>query len=155
MPQKVCRYFPIIPRFRRMFRSLLQALAMVWWALNKSDGDIMTHVSYSKQWEYIDNVFKEIFAEEDRNAHLAICTDGMNPTSNKRSIHSLWPVLLLNYNIAPWLTTKKYFIMLAILIPGPKSITRDHIDVYLNPLIDELVLLWDEGIWCYDAYQYK
>ena len=65
MPQKVCRYFPIIPRFRRMFRSPLQALAMVWWALNKSDGDIMTHVSHLKQWEYIDNVFKEIFAEED------------------------------------------------------------------------------------------
>ena len=26
VPQKVCRYFPIIPRFRRMFRSPLQAL---------------------------------------------------------------------------------------------------------------------------------
>ena len=45
--------------------------------------------------------------------------------------------------------------MLAILIPGPKSITGDHIDVYLDPLIDKLVLLWDEGIWCYDANQYK
>ena len=148
VPQKVCRYFPIIPRFRRMFHSPLQALAMVWWALNKSDGDIVTHVSHSKQWEYIDNVFKEIFAEEDRNACLAVCTNGMNPTSDKRSIHSLWPVLLLNYNIALWLTTKKYFIMLVILIPGSKSITGDHIDIYLNPLIDELVLLWDEGIRC-------
>ena len=77
----------------------------------------------------------------------------MNPI--KRSIHLLWPILLLNYNIALWLTIKKYFIMLTILIPDSKSITGDHIDVYLNPLIDELVLLWDEGMWCYDANQYK
>ena len=134
-----------------MFCSPLQALAMVWWALNKSDGDIMTHVSHLKQWEYIDNVFKEIFADEDQNARLAVCTDRMNPIFDKRSIHSLWLVLLLNYNIALWLITKKYFTMLTILIPGPKSITGDYIDIYLNPLIDELVLLWDEGIWYYDA----
>ena len=129
-----------------MFHSPLQALAMVWWALNKSGGDIMTHVSHSKQWEYIDNVFKEIFAHKDQNARMAMCRDGMNPTSNNQSIHSLWPMLLLNYNISLWLMTKKYFIMLTILIPGPQSIIGDHIDVYLNPSIDELVLLWDEGI---------
>ena len=47
-----------------------------------------------------------------RHARMAVCIDGMNPTFDKRSIHSLWPVLLLNYNISLRLTIKKFFICL-------------------------------------------
>jgi len=41
-----------------------------------------------------------------------------------------------------------YFTMFT-LIPGPK--TRNDIDVYLQPLIDELKELWDNGVQTYDA----
>jgi len=42
-----------------------------------------------------------------------------------------------------------YFIM-STLIPGPKALGND-IDVYLQPLIDELKELWDNGVQTYDT----
>ena len=41
--------------------------------------------------------------------------------------------------------------MLSLLIPGPKAPGND-IDVYLDPLIDELQELWDVGVETYDSY---
>jgi hypothetical protein len=48
--------------------------------------------------------------------------------------------MLLNYNISPWLTTKKFFIMLALLIPEKQSVTSKVFDVYLEPLVAYNVL---------------
>ena len=64
--------------------------------------------------------------------------------------YSTWPVMLLNYNIPPWLSTKKFFIMLALLIPGKQSVTSEFFDVYLEPLVEELVQLW-KGVNAYDV----
>ena len=155
VPQKVARYFPVIPRLKRMFRSLEQAIAMTWWALQQFDGPTMRHVSQSKQWEFINNRFRHEFGMEDRNVRLGLVADGINPSGDKRSVYSLWPVLLLNYNIPPWLSTKKYFMMLAILIPGPRSVTGEQFDVFLDPLIDELLELWHHGVYCRDVSNYK
>ena len=40
--------------------------------------------------------------------------------------------------------------MLSLLIPGPKSPGND-IDIYLEPLVEELKVLWDLGVETYDA----
>jgi len=41
--------------------------------------------------------------------------------------------------------------MMPVLIPGPKQ-PGNNIDVYLRPLIEELLLLWgDEGVRMWDA----
>ena len=41
--------------------------------------------------------------------------------------------------------------MLTLLIPGPKQPGND-IDVYLEPLVDDLKELWNSGITVYDAF---
>lgn len=46
---------------------------------------------------------------------------------------------------------KSYNMIMPLIIPGPKSPGID-IDVFLQPLIDELKQLWDVGIRTYDAY---
>lgn len=51
--------------------------------------------------------------------------------------------MLLNYNIPPWLNTKKIFIMLALLILGKQFVTSEFCDVYMEPLVEELVELWE------------
>jgi hypothetical protein len=51
------------------------------------------------------------------------------------------PIILLNYNLTPWLIKKRFFLMLVLLIPGKESISG-NIDVYLAPLIEELQQLW-------------
>ena len=43
------------------------------------------------------------------------------------------------------------FCLLSLLIPGPKQLGND-IDVYLEPLVNELKLTWDEGARTYDAH---
>ena len=86
---------------------------------------------------------------------MALIADGFNPSSDERSTYSIWPLLLFNYNIAPWFTTKKYFIMLALLMPGSKSVTSVHFDELMSSLINELLELWTYGIYCKDAASYK
>ncbi|PRQ24627.1 hypothetical protein RchiOBHm_Chr6g0274521 [Rosa chinensis] len=47
---------------------------------------------------------------------------------------------------------KQPYMMMALLIPGPRSPGND-IDVHLEPLIDELKILWENGIPTYDAFK--
>ena len=76
----------------------------------------------------------------------------MNPFSEQSSGHSTWPVTLCIYNLPPWLCMKWKFIMMPLLIPGPKQPGND-IDVYLKPLIEDLLLLCkDEGVRMWDAH---
>ena len=42
--------------------------------------------------------------------------------------------------------------MLTMLISGPKQPGYD-INTYLAPLIDDLKILWEEGVQCFDAYK--
>jgi hypothetical protein len=144
VPQKVLRYFPLIPRLKQMFRSPLQATAMTWHSRVDPRDTMVHHASQGKAWAHINNSpMFDNFRDDPRNLRLGLATDGINPFSEKRSIHSTWPVLLLNYNMPPWMTTKKYFVMLSLLIPGP--------DVYIAPLVDELRQLWSEGVLMRDA----
>jgi len=43
------------------------------------------------------------------------------------------------------MVTKRFFLMLALLIHGIESVTSENVDVYLAPLIEELQQLW-EGV---------
>ena len=57
------------------------------------------------------------------------------------------------YNLPPWLCMKRKFIMMPILISGPKQ-PRNDIDVYLRPLVEEPLLLWHkEGVQMWDEYK--
>ncbi|XP_024046554.1 uncharacterized protein LOC127900287 [Citrus sinensis] len=49
-------------------------------------------------------------------------------------------------------TMKRKFLMLSLLISGPKQPGND-LDVYLAPLIEDLKTLWDVGIDVYDSYK--
>ena len=64
----------------------------------------------------------------------------MNPYGQMSSIHSSWPVLLCIYNLSPSLCMKRKYIMLSMMISGPKQPGND-IDTYLSPLINELKVL--------------
>lgn len=154
VPHKVLRHFPLIPRLRRMFSTPHLAALMTWHENNASNDGKMRGPYDSPQWHHI-RVKHPNFAADSRNVHLGLCADGLNPHSQKRSTHSLCPVLLLNYNIPPWLTIKKFFIMMGLLIPGPEAVTAAHIDVYLSPLVEELRELWEEGVLCYDAARWR
>lgn len=142
VPVKVLRYFPIIPRLSRLYRCPEVAKLLKWHADNRSVDGKMRSVCDSRQWAAVDGI-DPTFKEKDTNLYMGLVTDGINPFGNQSSKHSMWPVLLLMYNLPPWLVSKKFFISLTLLIPGAKAPTSDNIDVYLGPLIKDLQKLWE------------
>ena len=98
------------------------------------------------QWRKIDRTYTD-FALDVRNIRMGLSTDGINPFGEMSSGHNTWPATLCIYNLPPWLCMNQKFIMMLVLIPGPKQ-PRNDIDVYLKPLVEELLLLWhEEGVW--------
>ena len=151
VPAKVLRYFPIIPRFRRMFKSAERAEQLTWHDTHKSQDGMMRHPVDSPAWKSIDNKWPT-FAAESRNLRLGLSSDGFNPFGDFSSRYSCWPVILMTYNLPPSLCMSKENLMLTLLIPGPKQPGND-IDVYLQPLIEDLMELWMNGVTVYDAFR--
>ncbi|KAL4561270.1 hypothetical protein LXL04_033434 [Taraxacum kok-saghyz] len=147
---KVLWYFPIIPRLKRLFANTKNAKLLRWHAEDRKKDGKIRHVADSPQWRNIDYEFKE-FGDEIRNIRFGLSSDGINPFGNMSTQHSTWPVLLCIYNLPPWLCMKRKYIMMSLLIQGPKQPGND-IDVYLAPLIEDLKILWNSGVDVYDAY---
>ncbi|XP_021721140.1 uncharacterized protein LOC110688702 isoform X1 [Chenopodium quinoa] len=148
VPHKVLRYFPLKPRLQRLYMFRKTAEDMRWHSEDKFNDDIMRHPRDSIAWKSFDMEFSA-FGKESRNVRLGLACDGFQPFNNSQ--HSTWPVVLIPYNLPPWICMKAHSFMLTLLIPGPTSPGR-NIDVYLQPLIDELKELWNIGIETYDAF---
>ncbi len=96
----------------------------------------------SKTWVHIDITWLK-FVAKPNHVPLALVIDGSNRWS-------FWLVLLFNYNLPPWLTTKTFFVMLGLIIPSLEFIRMHDIDVYMALLIEELQELWkglQHGMW--------
>ncbi|XP_056686007.1 uncharacterized protein [Spinacia oleracea] len=147
----VLRHFPLVPRLQRLFMSSKIAKHMRWHKDRKRvDKDILRHPSDSKAWEKLDDSFPD-FAADPRNVRLGLSTDGFNPGAHLGTKYSIWPVFLVPYNLPPWMCMASPYITLSLLIPGPKSPGND-INVFLEPLIDELQELWEVGVKTYDSH---
>ena len=111
-----------------MFSSPKLSELNVWHHGNRSTDGKMRHTVDSPQWRFVDTELEDEtvdnrFGLDPRHVHLGMATDGFNPWSEKRSTTSMWPIMFLNYNLPPWLVTKKYFVMLCLLIPSKVSVT--------------------------------
>ena len=152
IPAKVMWYAPIIPRLKRLFRNKEHAKLLRWHKEDRKVDNMLRHPADGSQWRGIDREFPD-FAEDARNLRFALSTDGFNPFGDQSSSHSTWPVTLCIYNLPPWLCMKRKFIMMPVLIQGPKQPGND-IDVYLRPLVEELQLLWSKpGVRMWDEYK--
>ena len=85
---------------------------------------------------------------------LGLAADGFNSYGNMSSTHNTWLVILIPYNLPPWMCMKRSSFMLSLLILGPTSLEND-IDVYLQPLVEELKELWDVGVKTFDMSSKK
>ena len=96
----------------------------------------MRHLVDSLAWKNFDKVHPS-FAQKSRNVRLGLASDGFNPFGNMLISYSMWPVVLIPYNLPPWMCMKQKIFMLSLLIHGLTA-PRNDIDIYLQPLIDEL-----------------
>ncbi|KAL6529054.1 hypothetical protein OROHE_014798 [Orobanche hederae] len=147
VPTKVLWYFPLIPRLKRLYKVKSISKDLIWHSTSSKKPGVLRHPSDSPAWKAIDDRFPEI-ASDPRNLRLGISTDGVDVNRGNRN-HSVWPVLTVIYNLPPWLCMKRKFIMLSLLISGTPG---NDIDVFLDPLIDDMELLFEEGVETFDAY---
>ena len=149
-PVRVLRHFPLIPRLRRMFGTQHLSTLMTWWSENRSTDGSLRNVADSPAWRHVDDTWDD-FARDARNVRLILSTDGVNPFSFKTTSWATWPVVMFIANLPPWAMTKKNFILLTLLISGPTAPSSTMFDTFLAPLVDELLTLWNPGVWVYDA----
>ncbi|XP_060202284.1 uncharacterized protein LOC132630734 isoform X1 [Lycium barbarum] len=146
---KAMHYLPLIPRLERLYTSNSSASHMRWHSENRRPPGVMCHPSDGEAWKHFDRTYPD-FAAEPRNIRLGLCSDRFTPHSVSAAPYSCWPVFLTPYNLPPELCMTSPYIFLNCIIPvlrNPKVL----IDVYLQPLIDELKLSWVEGVDTFDV----
>jgi hypothetical protein len=71
----------------------------------------------SKAWEHAKHKWHD-FQEERHHLRLGLAMDMVNLFSNQNTNYLLWLVCIIIYNIPPWMTTKKTFISIALIVLG-------------------------------------
>ncbi|XP_010468113.1 PREDICTED: uncharacterized protein LOC104748126 [Camelina sativa] len=143
-------YLPVADRLKRLYQSDNTAKDMRWHAEHFVKTGEMSHPSDGEAWKHFNKVYPD-FASEPRNIYLGLCTDGFNPFGMSGHNYSLWPVILTPYNLPPEMCMKQEFMFLSVLVPGPNHPKRS-LDIFLQPLIEELKDLWYNGVQAYDRY---
>ena len=129
---------------------------MRWWDSDKhkkGDGKLR-HPVDARQWKKYDEQYYLEFEKDLRNIRFALSTDGMNPFGERTSTHSTWSVILTMYNLPTWLCQKRKYLLLSVLIQGPKHPGID-IDVFLEPVMQEMETLCKEGINIFDGFAWQ
>jgi hypothetical protein len=147
-------YLPVIDHLKHVFSNPRDAELVCWHSEKRRENDEeIRHPADGTQWKMFDLQYPEFLAES-RNMRFALSTDGMNPFGENRTVHNTWPVILVMYNIPIWLCHKRKYLMLSILIQGPKQADID-IDVFLEALMEDMMKLWNEGVRIWDQYQHE
>ncbi|XP_049345424.1 uncharacterized protein LOC125809936 [Solanum verrucosum] len=146
---KSLRRFLLIPSLKRLFMYSKTADSLRWHDEERSKDGKLRHPTDGLAWKDFDRLHPNV-ALDCRNVRLGLSSDGFNPFRTMSISHSTWQVMWMVYNLPPWMCMKSEYCILSLLIPGSRSPGND-IDIYLQPLIDELKLLWDSGVETYDA----
>jgi hypothetical protein len=122
---------------------------MKWHGDGRTIVGCLRHPTDSPSWKSFDHQYPE-FSKESRNIRLRLAFNGFNPFKNTSVSQSTWPVEFIPYNLPSWMCMKLPYFTLSLLKSGPFSL-GNNLDVYLQPLIAELIELWDVSLKTYDA----
>ncbi|KAL8103041.1 hypothetical protein AgCh_027540 [Apium graveolens] len=78
----------------------------------------LRHPADAEAWKSLDARYPD-FTVENQNVRLGLAVDGFSPYRTMGLTHNTLPVILVNYNLPPWLIMKPEDIILSTLIPGP------------------------------------
>nr|XP_015619500.1 uncharacterized protein LOC107279728 [Oryza sativa Japonica Group] len=103
-----------------MYLSTKLATHMRWHKEKLVDDGYKRHPANSKEWKDFDGKFSS-FALDARNIRLGLASDGFNPFGNMSSSYSIWTVVLVIYNLPPWMCMKDPYMVMSMIILGPKA----------------------------------
>ena len=132
MASQVARIFDIIPRLQHIHRCKDLSELQTWHAKHRFEDGMVRSVLDSDAMHHIERKWPE-FNADPRNVRLAASSDGFSPHGHfGLSTYTMWPVMLVNYNLPPSLAIKREHIILSVLIPG--------IQLLITPFGDLIVL---------------
>ena len=102
VPAKVVWHFPLKPRLQRLYMCSKTAELIRWHDEERVKDDLLRHPADGEAWKHFDEQYSN-FSSEARNIRLGLASDGFNPFRTLSTQHSTWPVVLINYNLPPWL----------------------------------------------------
>lgn len=105
-PAKILHHFPLIPCFQRLYMSSKTTSYMRWHDEEWTKDGIMRHPADSPTWRHL-NPIDPSFENGFHNVRLGLTSDGFNPFRTMSITHSTWPVVLIPYNLPPWLCMKQ------------------------------------------------
>ena len=79
---------------------------MQWHKKERVNDCKMCYPADSKAWKHVDEKYSK-FEKEAHNVKLGLSSDGFNPFGMQSTIYSIWPVVLIPYNLPPWLCEKQ------------------------------------------------
>jgi hypothetical protein len=145
IPALMMWYLLVIDHLKCVFSNPRDAELVHWHSeKRRKNNEEIRHPVDGTQWKFFYLLYKP-FRSESRNIRFALSTDGMNPFGENRTMHSTWPVIFTMYNLLTLLCHKRKYLMLSILIQGLKQAGTD-IDVFLEPLMEDIAKLWNEGV---------
>jgi hypothetical protein len=109
----------MIDRLKRMFSNPRDAELLLWYVNHKMDGKIR-HPTDGRQCKQFDLAHQENFSNDPKNISFGLSTDGINPFREMRNPHSMWLVIMCIFNLPPWLSHKRKYLLLTTLVSGPK-----------------------------------
>src|SRR5436190_7926951 len=105
VPAKVLRYFPLTKRLQRFYMTKDIAKNMRWHSEERQKDGKLRHPADFEAWKHLDRVFPN-YGREIRNVRLGLASDGFNPFGMSNTGWSTWPVIVMPYNLPPWMCMK-------------------------------------------------
>ena len=97
---KVLHYLPLTPILWRLYMSRKMVEEMRWYRDKPVVDGISRHLVDNEEWKEFDLQHPE-FALEPRNVRLGLTTDRFNPFGNMNNSYTMWPIILISYNLLP------------------------------------------------------
>jgi hypothetical protein len=110
----------------------------------------MIHPSDGSEWKKFVKKYP-LKAGDSRSVAVAISTDGFNPYGMSAAVYSYWPVFVIPINLPPSVCMRSENMFVSMIISGLKYQGK-NMNVYLEPLVDDLLRGWEgRGIQTDDA----
>ena len=108
-------YFPLDPSLQAHYRSYELSHFMIRWIYYSSPSEVLRALADAKTWKTLDEKY-DFLRNDPRHVQLGVAMDGFNPFSHNSANHSMWPIVLVNYNLPPWMSIRKEHLILSTIV---------------------------------------
>ena len=143
-PFKVYCYNSVIDNLRRFIKRSGFFMKCEMWRNRKVPNGFLADIFDGRVWKEWQVINGEPFLSAPRNFAFMLNVDWFQPF--KHSLYSVGALYLVLMNLPRSERFKPENVFLVGVIPGPHE-PKLNINTYLQPLVDELNILWNDGIY--------